>query len=239
MNKKQTFTFKKFVINQSKTAMKVCTDACIFGAYIGLENAKNILDIGTGTGLLSLMMAQRTHASIDAVEIDADAYHQAIENIRNSPFQGAIQVFHTSIQAFSALKKTSYDLIISNPPFYQNSLQSPDNQANKAHHGIMLSLEDLMISVRDLLKNDGKFMVLLPPFETKQLENLAQKYGFSIAEQLEIRHSAEKKILRIISTFQRLHSHPTIQKKLIIYQNDHPTYSEDFRHLLKDYYLIF
>lgn len=237
---KNSFTFKQFTINQDRCAMKVCTDACILGASTDVENVNNILDIGTGTGLLALMLAQKSDAKIDAVEIDEDAYNQAIENVLASSFGTKINVFHQSIQTFIPLNGLGvYDLIISNPPFYQKSLKSIDNQVNKALHAVELSFEDLIDSVVRLLNIDGRFIVLLPPFEIEKLIKIAQKKGLYLSKKILIRHDDSKPIFRIIATFFRKQVLDYKEDTFVIHEKDGKTYSEQYRILLKDYYLIF
>lgn len=237
---KNSFTFKQFTINQDRCAMKVCTDACILGASTTVENVKNILDIGTGTGLLALMLAQKSDAKINAVEIDEDAYRQAIGNVSSSSFGNKIKVFHQSIQSFLPSNDfIAYDLIISNPPFYQKSLQSTDNQVNKALHAVELSFEDLIDSVVRLLKFDGRFVVLLPPFEIENLIKIAQKKGLYLSKKILIRHDESKPVFRVIATFLLNQVLDYKEDTLVIHEKDGKTYSEQYRILLKDYYLIF
>lgn len=219
--------------------MKVCTDACIFGAYIQTNSRKKILDIGAGTGLLSLMMAQRTEGKIDAIEIDENAYNQALDNISESVFKNQISLYHCSIQDFSKNQNNYYDLIVSNPPFFQNSLKSPDIQANKAHHDATLTFEELAQSVKKLLAPEGEFKVLLPPFEMQTFEKIALKNQFYLNQKLKVRHSSKHKVFREICSFS-YHKNQTIEEKeLNIYEDDTKTYTENFKILLKDYYLIF
>lgn len=234
---KNSFTFKQFTINQDRCAMKVCTDACIFGASTDVENVNNILDIGTGTGLLSLMLAQRSNAQIDAVEVDEDAYQQAVMNVQVSSFSEKVKVYHKRIQDFSSTE--TYDLIISNPPFYQQSLKSTDAKTNKALHAVELSFDDLIDSALRLLSIDGKFVVLLPPFEIEKLIQIAQKKGLYLSKKMSIRHDESKPIFRVIATFRTQKIHNLEEETLIIHNNDGKTYSNEFRDLLKDYYLIF
>lgn len=233
------FKFKQFTIDQSKTAMKVCTDACIFGAYIQPNSRKKILDIGAGTGLLSLMMAQRTESKIDAVEIDENAYNQALENISESVFKNQISVYHCSVQDFSKNQNNDYDLIVSNPPFFQNSLKSPNIQANKAHHDTTLTFEELVQSVKKLLASEGEFKVLLPPFEMQTFEKIALKNQLFLNQKLKVRHSSKHKIFREICSFSYQKTEIPQENELNIYEDDNKTYSENFKSLLKDYYLIF
>lgn len=234
---KNSFTFKQFTINQDRCAMKVCTDACILGASTDVENVSKILDIGTGTGLLSLMIAQRTNAQIDAVEIDEDAYQQAVMNVQESVFASKIRVHHQRIQDF--LVEDSYDLIISNPPFYQQSLKSADAKVNRALHTVELSFDDIIDSSIRLLSPNGKFVVLLPPFEMEKLIQIAKKKGLYLSKKMLIRHDESKPIFRVIATFQTNQIHDSAEKTLIIHEKDGRTYSDVFRRLLQDYYLIF
>jgi len=240
---KSYFQFKQFIIHQDKCAMKVCTDACILGAYAEKENARRILDIGAGTGLLSLMLAQRTEAKIDAVEIDDAAYAQAKVNISESKFAHKVSLYHQSIQDFSRQHQDSdnpqYDLIISNPPFYQNSLQSPDVQTNKALHASTLTFDELIEAVLHLMAPDGKFFVLLPPFEALQLAGFAQKKALYLSKKLLIQHNPQKQVFRHIMTFEKKTVSAHAEETLVIHEKDTGAYSDKFRNLLSDYYTIF
>ena len=229
------FSFKQFTIHQDQTAMKVTTDACILGAYTDCTKARNILDIGTGTGLLALMLAQKGEAKIDAVEMDKNAYNQTVTNIKGSVFKDKISVFNTSIQDFATLK--SYDLIISNPPFFQNHLKSETLARNNSLHTDSLSFEDLLNSILRLLTFDGTFIVLLPAYQSSVFEQLSTSTGLYPQKKLTIRHRNDTKILRIITTFGRIKKE-IIHEELII-KNPDESYSPDFQALLKDYYLIF
>ena len=223
--------------------MKVCTDACLFGAYVASKNipANTILDIGTGTGLLSLMLAQKITASIDAIELDKDAAEQATENVNNSPWKERITIKNSSIQEHSRITQKKYDLIICNPPFYENSLKSPDTAHNKAIHAETLSLTELADAIINLLNKQGVAALLLPPYESSLFKNLAEAKGLYLNEVITIKDNAEDKVIREMSFYSlAIHSvhavnHPSYQQEIIIKDNNN--YSPKFTSLLKDYYL--
>ena len=233
------FSFKQFIVHQDQTAMKVTTDACVFGAYISTDGTKKILDIGTGTGLVAMMLAQRTQAQIDAVEIENSAYNQAVTNIQESIFKEQINVFNTSIQLFSTRseQQNQYDLIVSNPPFFQNNLKAKETTRNNSLHTDTLSFEDLIHSVLRLISSVGTFVVLLPLYESSVFEELAISQGLYPQKKLMISHRKDTKILRIITTFG--FTKTQTQEENLIIKNPDESYSLAFEMLLKDYYLIF
>ena len=233
------FSFKKFTIHQDKTAMKVTTDACILGAYTNVNQAKKILDIGTGTGLLTLMLAQRTEAEIEGVELEEVSYNQAVENVKNSIFKDRIRIYHTKIQSyFPPLgDEGGFDLIVSNPPFFNNHLKAEIQSRNNALHTDTLSFEDLLNSVIRLLLPNGTFVVLLPAYESSVLETLTKQLGLFANKKLNIHHREGSKILRIITTFG--FTKTEIQEEILLIKNLDESYSVDFQKLMKDYYLIF
>jgi tRNA1Val (adenine37-N6)-methyltransferase len=230
------FRFKQFTVVQDHAAMKVCTDACLFGALIATENHQNILDIGTGTGLLALMLAQKNkNSKITAVEIDDDAIIDANFNIENSPFSSRIELFHTSIQEFQQTKK--YDCIISNPPFFQNNLKSTDVARNKALHNNSLTLSELAKIIGQLLESGGNTWILLPPYEMSVFSSEIQYLGFTVKKKFIVKHDPTKKPFREIGCFSRLNDGNCTGEVINIYESGQ--YSGRFVELLKDYYLIF
>ncbi|MEZ0486764.1 tRNA1(Val) (adenine(37)-N6)-methyltransferase [Fibrella aquatica] len=244
------FRFKQFSIQQDRTAMKVCTDACVLGAWADVTGTQ-ILDIGTGTGLLALMAAQRNpDAQIDAVELDEIAAQQAAENVAASPFASQIRVWNTPIQAFQDnVPKPLYNCILTNPPFYTNSLRSPNKAVNRAIHTDDLSFAELLSAVGRLLHSSGTWWVLLPPTESAQLEKLAA-HGVGTARpasaglypfrQLHLRHHAQKPVFRHLTAFRFADAPPALLlEELNIYELDGRTYTPEFRLLLQPYYLIF
>ncbi len=230
------FRFKQFTVHQENSAMKVCTDSCLFGALIRSEAPENALDIGAGTGLLSLMVAQRYPTlTVDAVEMDAGAAHDARLNFAQSPFHERLTLHEGAVQDFTPPRL--YDLIFCNPPFYENQLQSPHALKNLAHHGAGLSFRDLITASTRLLKNRGVMWILLPPFEMASFTRQAVTAGLHAEEHFRIRHKTEKPVFREVARFSFLPCpNPPVQE-IIIYEND--KYSSIFAGMLRDYYLIF
>ena len=217
--------------------MKVCTDACLFGALVAdnLSGKRNILDIGTGTGLLSLMYAQKnTDAKIDAVEIDKDAAEQAQENVFHSIWKENIEVQHQPIQQFANTKNMRYDLILSNPPFFENDLRSPDIQRNKALHSSELTLKELIEVADKLLASNGSFCVLLPFSRMEYFIGLAEENNLYLTDQYLIRQTEKHTFFRSVLFFSKT-EREKINKEITIKTNE--TYSLRFTELLKDYYL--
>ena len=237
------FRFKRFTIRQDRAAMKVCTDACVLGAWAGVTSGTRLLDIGTGTGLLALMAAQRNPAAqIDAVELDEAAAGQARENVSGSPFASRIMVHELAIQAFAETASAPvYDHILTNPPFYVNSLRSPDRAVNRALHTDELSFTDLVTAVIRLLKPAATWSVLLPPPESDRLEKLALAAGLAPTRRLQLRHQSQKPVFRHLTTYQKSGDVPSPYpiEQLCIYELDGRTYTPDFRQLLAPFYLIF
>ncbi|MCS6821663.1 MAG: methyltransferase [Microscillaceae bacterium] len=233
-----SFRFKQFTIHQDQAAMKVCTDSCILGAYIRLEsqNVRHILDIGTGTGLLALMLAQRTTAQIDAVEIDEAAFRQAELNVLKSPFASQIKVWHKAIQAFFPDKK--YDLIVSNPPFFYKNFPSTNQAKNKALHQNTLTFDQLLEALTRLLAPKGIFYVLLPHYEMRILVEKAQKFGIFLQNELVIFNNPAQKPFRKISAMGFEPNVP-ITTQILTIKDANQHYTAEFKELLKEYYLIF
>lgn len=240
MARNSSFRFKQFTIQQDQCAMKVCTDACVLGAWADVVDADRILDIGAGTGLLSLMVAQRNvYAMIDAVEIDAEAFFQAGENVEKSPFHDRIKLFHSAVQEFTSEHK--YDVIITNPPFFQSDLLSPLDKKNIAHHAKSLDFSELLESIERLLSPTGKFNILFPMEEAVQFCKKAESTGWHLIHKLTLFHHSGKKSFRQLMTFQKTEPvhNVFVDEELYIYETDGTAHHQDFKKLLKDFYLIF
>ncbi|MDX2189832.1 MAG: methyltransferase [Bacteroidota bacterium] len=231
------FSFKQFTINQGKCAMKVCTDSCLFGAMVEVDDkVKYILDIGTGTGLLALMLAQKTaYCNIQAIEIEQNAANQAIENINNSPWKDRIKTLHISLQEFVNQSDNLFDLIICNPPFFEKNLKSENKKENLAKHNDSLTFEELITGVNVLMANEGVFWILLPPYEMEQFVRKANNNKLFLNKSIYISNRKQEKPFRIISKFQKI-SKPIPDNSIVIYNSDN-TLTSDFIKFLKEYYL--
>lgn len=216
--------------------MKVTTDACILGAWAPLpEPVRSVLDIGTGTGLLALMLAQRSQdTSIDAIELDEDAAGQARANVMQSPWAERINVLLGDVRGHAFKRK--YDLIISNPPFFNNSLLGDKEQKNKARHTLSLTYNDLLAVAEQRLSDDGNLVVLLPYPEYLQWQQLCEAEGWCQSKRLSVYHTAYAKVNRVISVFGKNNSGPLQENKLVIY-DDAKQYTPEFTALLSPFYL--
>ncbi len=230
------FKYKQFTVYQDQCAMKVCTDSSLFGALIDSKQAKNILDIGTGTGVLSLMQAQKSTASITAVEIEENAAKQAASNFIASPWNERLELVLEPIQDFSKKHNTQFDLIISNPPFFKDNFKSPNASVNMARHDALLPQDELLDSVLKLLTNNGAFWLLLPEYEFDRFEKLSDKQLFCNTK-YNIKDRVVRERMRVVGKFERTKK-PTNVSEIIV-KNEDGSYTDVFSSWLKDYYLIF
>lgn len=215
--------------------MKVCTDSCILGAWTSgkLERAEKILDIGTGTGLLVLMLAQKSKAVIHGIESDPGSFIQATENILESTWSNRIRIIDGDVRHFSFPYK--YDFIISNPPFYESDLHSPDQKKNKARHEVSLTLDELITVIRSCLLKTGLFSILLPYHRAAYFERLAASNGFFLREKLTIRQTPEHQPFRVLFLYGQEKTGAFILDELTI-KDSEGKYSREFAELLRDYY---
>lgn len=221
--------------------MKVCTDACLFGAWSVRQilnnkpEIKNVLDIGTGTGLLSLMLAQHFHVPIDAVEINPEAASQAEENFHACGWKN-LKVHHTSIADFPSKKK--YDFIIANPPFYDGDLLSPDENRNAAMHNSYLTLVNLLRSIKRLLADEGYAAVLLPASREVYFKTILASNAFQVKEMSFVRQTVNHDVFRVMFLISLNNQKESMRSELSIHDGSRQ-YTPDFKRLLKDYYLAF
>ncbi|MFZ1806249.1 MAG: methyltransferase [Cyclobacteriaceae bacterium] len=213
------FYFKQFHIHHDRCAMKVGTDGVLLGAWSEINAAQNILDIGTGTGLIALMLAQRSkhNAHIDAIEIDFDAHQQAVENVNNSVWHQQINVYHTSLQQFQPSIK--YDLIVSNPPYFVKSLKAPDRQRNLSRHADELPYYTIIDSCTQLLHPKGRLCLILPLSEGIIFIQQAEKANLFCKKKINVRHERSKPIERLLLEFS-FTTFPCQEEDLILFDEE-------------------
>ena len=216
--------------------MKVCTDACILGAWFAekIPNSSSVLDIGSGTGLLMLMLAQKNKSEIDGIEIDLPSFKQLKENIEGSKWKECLQAFPGDVRTFSFPIK--YDFIIVNPPFFEGDLISLSDKNNLARHSHALTLVELIGVIKANLLLSGSFGILLPYHRTNEFENLALKNSFYTHEKLFVRQTPDHSFFRSIMHFSQNKVNSISDGELCI-QDKNGKYTEEFVELMKDYYL--
>ena len=234
------FQFKEFTIHQDKTAMKVGTDGVLLGAWSSIENDPDtVLDIGAGTGLIALMLAQRCDAmTIDAVEIDENAYEQTVQNFEGSHWADRLYGYHASFQEFAneiAAEAATYDLIISNPPFYTDDFETKNAARNKARFASALSFENLLKGVSKIISENGVFTTIIPYKEEAYFIKLAAKYHLFLHRVCHVRGTATAAIKRSLLEFS-LHSNEPLATTLTIEVIRHQ-YTQAYKNLTKDFYL--
>ena len=236
------FSFKEFTVFQSDCNMKVCTDSCLFGAWAAnniinfQSKSNNILDIGTGSGLLSLMIAQLNNASqIDSVEIHTPSALQAKENFKNSPWKRNFKIIESGILEFNPPNK--YDIIISNPPFFARSLKSPKVSKNESKHETGLSLHSLIKYIKQNLKDGGIAFLLLPFYRVEEVEEIIKSEKLFLNEVIKVRQRQDKDYFRVMIKITKENFGKTKTSELNIRSNNN-AYSDEFCVLLKPFYLF-
>ncbi len=238
MNK--PFQFKQFTINQDKTAMKIGTDGVILGAWCTVDNYPDtVLDIGSGTGVISLMIAQRSDVmTIDAVEVDENAYEQTVENFENSDWGDRLYCYNATFQEFAkeiCKEEESYDLIVTNPPFYNDDFETENEARNKARFTSSLSFNELIIGVAKILSKNGIFATIIPFKEEEVFMNLAKENNLFLNRVCRVQGNETSEIKRSLLEF-------SFQKKEIkvtnlVIETERHQYTKEYVDLVKDFYL--
>ncbi len=234
------FEFKQFRINQDGSAMKVGTDGVLLGAWADVSNANRILDIGTGTGLIAIMMAQRTKkdAKIDAVEIESSSYQQAVNNFSNCLWTSKIDAFHLSFQDFCQRTTIKYDAIVSNPPYFLNGLKAKGESRTQARHADHLPFNVLLEGAFKLLNETGTLAVILPVEEGEYFERLARLTGFYLRRKISVFPNPGKPVKRYLLEFC-MKKWESEFSELIVENGQRHVYSPEYINLTKDFYLKF
>jgi len=232
------FQFKHFSVNQDQAAMKIGTDGVLLGAWTPIENnPKAILDIGTGTGIIALMLAQRSNAEqIDAFEIDESAYEQAVENFENSPWSDRLFCFHAGLDEFLEEPEDEYDLIVSNPPFFSEDFRSENEQRDLARFQGAMPFEDLVEAADLLLSENGIFSVIIPFHEEDRFIELCAEVELFPIKITRVKGAQNTKIIRSLLAFKRFELAVLTADELVIEISRHE-YTPEYISLTKDFYL--
>jgi tRNA1Val (adenine37-N6)-methyltransferase len=232
------FQFKEFSVNQDQCAMKIGTDGVLLGAWTPIINHPNaILDIGTGTGIIALMLAQRSNAQqIDALEIDENAYEQAVDNFENSPWRDRLFCFHAGLDEFLEEPEEEYDLIISNPPFYTDDFRSENEQRDLARFQEAMPFEDLVEAAALLLSETGIFSVIIPIKEEEKFIALANEYDLFPIKITHVKGTPTAEIKRSLLAFRKYELPVLFADELVIETSRHQ-YTAEYIALTQDFYL--
>lgn len=234
------FQFKQFTVHQQRSAMKVTTDACIFGAWANRYIQTNFkeytsgLDIGAGTGLLSLILAQDTHLVIDAVEIDASAASECEQNFKESPFADRLTVHPIRIEDFPSSYEM-YDVIICNPPFFKSSLHSPDASITLARHEQSFSVSYLLEQILTRLKPNGKAFILMPFERDSEIRNLIQQHHLHLQHTVQLKHTENHKAFRTIYVIGKKAA--AQNESSFIIRDNLQAYTPEMKALMQPFYL--
>lgn len=234
------FKFKEFTIHQDKTAMKVGTDAVLLGAWCSLQKYPDtILDVGSGTGIIALMLAQRSDAmTIDAVEVDENAYEQTVENFEQSDWGDRLFCYNATFQEFAdemADEEESYELIVSNPPFYTDTYETEDTARNKARFTSSLSFEDLLANTSKILAQNGIFTTIIPFKEEENFVELAKKHRLFLNKVCRVKGNETSEFKRSLLSFSFENSE--IQVEELTIETERHQYTKEYIELTKDFYL--
>ena len=232
------FQFKQFTVKQNRCAMKVGTDGVLLGAWSPIpENCFSILDIGTGTGIIALMMAQRSQVEqVDAIEIDEDAYEQAVENFENSPWNDRLFCFHAGLDEFIEEPEDEYDLIICNPPFYSENYKTADEQRDLARFQDAMPFEMLVEAADLLLSENGIFSVIVPFKEEAHFLALAKEFELYPLKITRVKGTPTSEIKRSLLAFSR-NEISNIDINELVIETERHVYTEEYIGLTKDFYL--
>ncbi len=232
------FQFKQFQIKQEKTAMKVGTDGVLLGAWADFSNSKSILDIGTGTGLIALMAAQKTtNSEITAIEIEENAFLQAKENFEQSVWNKRITLINSSFQDFVKNSNKKFDFIVCNPPFFSNSLKNPNIAKSMARHNDFLPFQDLFGGVENCLNENGKFSLIFPSDSINFVIKIANDNNLFCSKITYVKPNPDKEPKRILIEFSKFKTCQIVSNIISIETGVRHNYSQEYINLTKDFYL--
>ncbi len=234
-----TFQFKQFTVNQSKAAAKVGTDGVLLGAWANFPQVGKILDIGTGTGVIALIAAQRTSCEIYALDIDYEAFIEAKHNFEQSIWTKRMTILYSDFTTFVENSDTKFDYIVSNPPFFVNSLKSDNNKRNLARHADALPFDDLLNGVRKLLLPKGIFGIILPADVFDEFCSLSEVYSLYSLRKCVVFPNSSKPSKRVLAEFSFDKSVIEISSLILSELSSNHHFTNEYRALTKDFYLKF
>ena len=232
------FRFKQFSVQDENSAMKVGTDAVLLGAWMNPTNKKSVLDIGTGSGIIALMMAQTSDAKIEAIDVDYDSIQEAKMNFKNSPWSDNLVAIHSSLTNYVKQSKKKYDLILSNPPYFNKNLKSSSDRKNLSKHTLTLTHEELLSGVKNLISPDGTFVVIIPFDLMDSFKNIALIESLYCNKRLIIYPTPNKPANRIILEFS-LNRAIQIKEDILTIRDESGNFTKQYKTLSQDFYLNF
>lgn len=237
MGRNNYFQFKEFTIQQEKSAMKVGTDGVLLGGWVNTERCDTVLDIGTGTGVIALMMAQRTNAEITGIEIEKNAALEAQQNVADSLWKDRVEIVHSSLQDFAETQSATFDLIVSNPPFFSNASKAGNKNRTLARHNDSLPFSELLSCSCKLLKAESRLAVILPFEAAEEFETLAGENELFVIRKTEVKPKVSKNVNRVLLEFRK--TPKAFEKDQLVIYNEDGSYTSQYKELLKAFYLLF
>lgn len=232
------FFFKKFGMFHHRSTMRVGTDAVLFAQWVDVASSDNALDIGTGSGIIPLILAQKGVGSVDAVELDSDSYEEANLNFSISVYSDRLSVVQNDVRDYAANNEKKYDLIVSNPPFYASDVKPIKEKKVMARHVSTLSFKDLLVAAKKMMKEDARFALVLPFYESRLFIKEAESLGFYLQKEFLISPIEGKEPNRVNMQFV-LNEVESVETVLFTIRNKDYSYTEEYKEFLKDFYLDF
>ena len=232
------FFFKKFGMFHHRSTMRVGTDAVLFAQWVGVSSFDNVLDIGTGSGIIPMILSQKGTGSVDAVELDADSYEEAKQNFSISAWSEKLKVFNSDVRIYADEVEKKYDLIVSNPPFYASDVKPIKEKKIMARHVSTLSFKDLLLSAKKMMNENSRFALVLPFYESRLFIKEAELQGFYLQKEMHIIPIEGKDANRVNMQFV-LKEVDSVETENFTIRNKDYSYTEEYREFLKDYYLDF